>query len=345
MRITPSYSLDDLLLVPKYSTIPSRSQIDTSVDLGKDVKLKIPILASPMPDVSGVDMANALGSLGGLTLLHRFNTIEAQVEMWKAGLFPRLTGAAIGVKTEDKMRATALVKAGCSILCVDVAHGWSTNCGDMVQWIAKTYPHVLIIAGSVATGVAAEYLGAQGADVIRCNIGSSGICTTKINTGNGVPSLTSLHSAFQTACSNQTYTSQRKFKILADGGLKNPGDLCKSLCFADAAILGNLLARTTESPAILITRPEGKYKQYRGASTLAGPQAANKSTHVEGVQGWVPWEGSVAEVVEKLMQGLRSGMSYQNAWNLEDLKIDPEFVQITGAGLTESRPHSILMEK
>lgn len=345
MKVYPSFAFNDLLLIPKYSDIASRALLDVSVDLGKKVKLKVPVICSPMPDCAGVKMADALGELGGLTLLHRFNTVEQQVDMFKKVKYPHLVGAAVGVKEEDQNRVRELAIAGCRIICVDVAHGYSQNCGQMVQWIAHNFPTMLLIAGNVADGNGAFYLYRCGADVIRANIGSGASCLTKINTGNGIPSMTSLYSAFYTACQNNSYIPNRQFKILADGGIQSGGDLCKSLCFADAAILGSLLAGTEESPAETVIKNNQKYKVYRGASTIVGPNAKNKKENIEGVQGLVKMTGTVKELISNLISGLKSGLSYQGCVNLEQLKIDPQFVQITSAGLAESKSHSLLLQE
>lgn len=344
IKTYPSYSFNDLLLIPKYSEVSSRSLVDISVNLGKGVKLKIPVISSPMPDVSEVNMANALGELGGLTLLHRFNTIDQQVKMFSQTKYPHLVGAAVGVKEEDQTRVRELAIAGCRIICVDVAHGYSQNCGNMVSWIAHNFPNMLLIAGNVADGNGAFHLYRCGADVIRVGIGPGSICTTRIMTGNGIPSMTSLYSAFYTACQNGKYIPTRQFKILADGGLQTSGDITKSLCFSDAVILGNLLARTEESPAETVVKNEKRYKVYRGASTLIGSNAETRKANLEGVQGLVPTTGTVKNLISELMGGLKSGCSYQGATNLEELKFDPQFVQISSAGLAESKPHSLLLE-
>lgn len=348
MKVKTGYCYDDVLLVPKYSNITSRKNVDLSVDLGKGVKLQIPIISANMKNVTDVTMAAYLsGWLGGLPIIHRFFASQddnvraftkAQATAYLSSANPTpWVGASIGVKESDKELAAKLVDIGCRILCIDVAHGDSKFCGDMTEYIANKYPNVLLIAGNVATGLAATYLANLGADIIKVGIGPGSLCTTRIETGNGVPQLTALDDVYQASINPFTPGRNRKFKIIADGGLKNAGDLCKALCFSDVVMLGSLLAGTNEAPGDIMNIDGKSYKNYEGSST-------HKNEHIEGVKALVECKGPVKDIIDHLMAGLRSGCSYQGASNLEELRKNPQFVSISSAGLKESHPHSVVMK-
>jgi IMP dehydrogenase len=338
INVKKAYAFDDLLMVPKYSRIESRSNVDLSVDLGKGFKLSIPIISACMKHVTGVKMAEKLSQLGGLPILHRFCTIDEQVDMFMSlNISDGFAGCAVGVKEEDKDRVKELVEAcKCNIICVDVAHGHSKICGDMVSWIASKYPEILLIAGNVATIEGADYLAVRGANAIRVNIGSGSLCSTRIQTGFGVPALSCLSEVYDGSF-DYCNKSKRRYKIIQDGGVKNSGDIAKSLVFSDVVMLGNLLAGTLETPGEPLMINNQMVKEYEGSST-------HKSTYIEGVKGYVPFKGPVEIIIENLMQGLRSACSYQGVSNLEDFKKDVQFVEISNSGLLESRPHSIMVK-
>lgn len=355
MKIKKGYTFDDVLLVPKHSTIQSRGDVDLSVDLGKGVKLDIPIVSANMKTVTGPVMANTIAELGGLAILHRFS--DTRVQDYKDSLFQEPNyetknnriAISVGVQENELNIIDELIPHGLKTVCVDVAHGDHINCINMVEKISNRYPELLLIAGNVATRKAAERLSLAGADVIKVGVGNGSVCSTRIETGNGVPQLTALESIYSTGEVTRelieggefvTYHHNggtNKFKIIADGGTRIAGDLIKGLCFSDCVMLGNLLAGTNEAPGDLVEVDGRQYKTYVGSST-------HKVRHVEGVAGLVPTKGSVAGVIQVLMEGLRSGCSYQGVSNLTDLKKNPEFVEITNAGIIESRPHDILIK-
>lgn len=336
MNIKVGYSIDDVMLKPKLSKISSRSLVDTSVDLGKGVKLSLPLITSNMKTIAGLKMARAISDLGGLGLLHRFMPHSEIVGILKellANAPNRTVGGSVGAKEEDKTLVDRMVnEAGCKIICVDLAHGHSKICFKMTEWIAKKYPQVLLISGNVSTGEGAKYLHNAGADAIRVGQGSGSLCTTRVETGNGVAQMTALSDCFNT--SFPLINNARKFKIIADGGIKNSGDAVKCLVYSDAVMVGRILAGTEETPVeAYYDNIDGcKYKAYEGSST-------HKNHHIEGVKTRVPYKGPVAPVIENFMQGIRSGCSYQGAENLEQLKENPEFIQISSAGWIESQPH------
>lgn len=481
MKFNKAYSFDDLLLVPKYSEVVSRSLVSTTVDLGKGFIFDIPIISSNMTNVTEVAMALALTEAKGLAILHRFCTTEEQVKMFKDCVTQNVNatkyvGASIGVKEEDKQRLDSLVSAGCKIICIDVAHGYSKVALDMTRYVADKYPEVLLISGNAAEGQGAVTIARAGADVIKVGVGGgcfaagtrilmhsgqykniedvipgdkvinmhgrivdvtntvctgekevlqvkygkectyvtedhlfylsskdylkpswkrikdaknhlilmpkelntkhfisfmkdflfneiisieetnksvlvydlevdcpshsfiannaivhNSICTTRIQTGNGVPMLTAIESTFQAR-----EKSGLNFKIVSDGGAKNSGDMVKALAIgADMMMTGSLLAGTPEAPGAIYEMNGIKYKEYAGSST-------HKENHVEGVKALVPLKSPVTEVLQSLVEGIRSGCAYQGVNNLEDLKINPEFMEVSYSGFqNESKSHSV----
>ena len=243
---------DDVLLVPQYSDIESRSEVSLATDFGRGVELGLPIIASPMDTVSEADMAGTLGELGGISIVHRYNSIEEQSAMIASLGDNTLVGAAVGVSGDFADRAVSAVAAGAKVICIDVAHGHHILMKKAIKKIREVLPNIHIMAGNVATLEGFNDLADWGADSIRCNIGGGSICTTRIQTGHGVPGLETI---FQ--CSK----SDRNAKIIADGGIKNSGDIVKALAAgADAVMLGSLLAGTSES------RIDELYQQYTTAS-------------------------------------------------------------------------------
>lgn len=343
MQVKTGYTFDDVLLVPKYSEITSRQHVDLSVDLGKGVKLVTPIVSANMKSITEVAMAQRMILFGGLAIFHRFGPPDSQIQFFKetasAYIEPENArnhvGCSVGIQYEDQKLVDKIVDVGCKIICVDVAHGDHVGCNEMTSWIAKKYPDVLIIAGNVATRSGALRLYDSGANVIKVGIGGGSLCTTRIETGNGVPQLTALEEVYESSKAHHwSATGERRFKIIADGGIRRAGDIVKALCFSDAVMLGKLLAGTDETPGWVDQGTNGKkFKEYAGSST-------HKTNHVEGVIAKIPCKGPVTPIITKLLEGLRSGCSYQGASNLEELKISPEFVSITNAGLKESHPHA-----
>lgn len=330
MNIKIGLTYDDLLLIPKYSEIKSRDDIDLSVDLGKGIKLRSPIISANMASITGSKMAQVMANLGCLALLHRFTPYEDIISDFKKLIAQNnnntnYIGCSVGVQEKDYLFVNNLVEAGCKIICVDVAHAHYKAAGDITKYIAKKYPEILLISGNVATKEGTSYLHNNGADIVKIGLGNGALCNTRIMTGNGVPSLTALEECYSVDC-----------KIISDGGLKNSGDITKSLCFSDAVMLGSLLAGTDETPGIEIWDPKEQcfYKEYKGSST-------HKEKYIEGVSTYKKCKGPVKDVIKKLEEGLRSGMSYQGVSNLIDLKKDPQFVSISHAGLIESHPHSL----
>jgi len=329
-------AFDDVLLVPQYSKVESRSNVDLSQNLNSNIKLKIPIISSPMDTVTETAMACAMADLGGLGIIHRYNTIEEQTAMVHnvAAKGAHNAAAAIGVTGEFKERAFELVRAGANILCLDVAHGHHILMERALKTLKDIYGKgVHLMAGNIATLEGFNDLADWGADSIRCGIGGGSICTTRIQTGHGVPGFSTILSCAQ---------SDRDAKIIIDGGIKNSGDIVKALAAgADFVMLGSLLSGTDKTPGEAFVGPSGGLlKDYRGmASAAAQNNWRGKIASHEGVVSSVPYKGSVKEVLGELERGIRSGLSYSGAFNLKQLRTKAVFCRQSNASNFESSAH------
>ena len=333
---------DDVLLTPQYSTIKSRTEIDLTTPLtpGTDKTLKIPIVSAPMDTVTGSEMAVAIAQAGGLGILHRYNTIEEQVD-----LVNQITnqnkntvyGAAIGITGDFEERANALYNAGCRIFCLDVAHGHHGLMKNALETLGRKYGHdVHLMAGNIATLEAFNDLSDWGADSIRVGVGGGSICSTRVQTGHGIPTLQSVIDCAK---------SDRDTILIADGGIKNSGDMVKALAAgADIVMCGSLLAGTEETPGIVLsTNGSAPRKVYRGMASREAQKAwRGKVGSVEGVATTVAIKGPVSDVLHDLEWGIRSGLSYTGARNLRELRGKATFVTQTSASQTESSPHALL---
>lgn len=334
MNQKQNLAYDDVLLQPQYSDIKSRTEINISTELGKGITLKLPIFASPMDTISESSMASAMSKCGGAAIIHRYNTIQEQAKQLNKAEAPRNVGAAIGITGDYLERAAALVEYGVGLLCVDVAHGHHIMMKEALFKLRDLFGDDLhIMAGNVATLEGINDLADWGADSVRCNIGGGSICSTRIQTGHGVPGLQTIFECAKT---------DRDVKIIADGGIKNSGDIVKALAAgADAIMIGSLLAGTTEAPGNLIKDSNGvTWKEYRGmASKEAQMKWRGKYSSFEGVASKVPYRGSVRHTLEDIERGIRSGFSYSGARNLTELQSKARFIVQTPSGLSESRTH------
>lgn len=341
-------TFDDVLLVPQHSTVESRSKIDLSVKCGPFTWAH-PIVPANMQTVTGYQMAVNVRESGGLAILHRFMSIEEQFmtvqDIINMPDGHKYLGVSIGIKPIDRENLKRFVDLGAGIVCVDVAHGDSSQCADMTAWIKENYKDLFLISGNVATGVGATRLWNAGADMVKVGIGPGSLCSTRVETGNGVPQMTALMDVaeaqkdlIELERTRHAYpdevSKRRTYQFMSDGGIKSAGDIVKALCFADMVMVGNLFAGCKEAPGELVYVNGMPHKEYVGSST-------HKTNHIEGVKAIVPLKGRFSEVLTKLQEGLQSGCSYQGAHNLSELKDNPEFIKITGAGLRESHPHDV----
>lgn len=340
--ITRGYSFDDVLIVPKYNRILSRRDVSFQTQVTRNYKLDIPIIAANMDTVCESEMAIAIGRLGGLGVIHRFLTIkEQQAEIKKVKEHNLITAAAIGIKDYEE-RVKALSESGVNILVLDVAHGHSKRVGKTLDYIKEKYPEIDVMVGNIATKDAAEYFISKKADAIKIGIGPGSMCTTRIMAGAGVPQLTAIMDTYE--------ASQGRVPLCADGGLKNSGDIVKALgAGADTIMSGSFFSGTTESPGEIIKLNGKEYKDYRGmASYLATVKKMEldgskkkEVIHVEGEMTKIPFKGPVGPIINRLLGGLASGMTYVGAKNIEALKGKADFVEITSAGYHESVAHGL----
>jgi len=328
---------DDVLLVPQYSDIKSRSEVDTSSHLEENIVLDMPIISSPMDTVTETLMAVAMDNAGGLGVIHRYNDIEQQAllvkNLYYAGV--KSPAAAIGVTGDYLDRATALYDAGAKILCVDIAHGHHALMKGALQQLREVFgSEIHLMAGNVATKEGYEALSEWGADSIRCNIGGGSICSTRIQTGHGVPGLQTILDCAE---------SELDTPIIADGGIRNSGDIAKALAAgADFVMVGSLLAGTDETPGGIVTDKSGdKYKIYRGMASRAAQSAwrGRLTSAPEGVSTTVPYRGPVEDILSDLLMGLKSGFSYSGGRTLAEFQAKAQFVCQTAASQTESGTH------
>jgi IMP dehydrogenase len=259
-----------------------------------------------------------------------------------------LVGAAISASKDGMERATALVEAGVDAIVVDSAHGHHIDILNTVKRIRTQYPDLTIIAGNVATGEGTKDLIEHGASIVKVGIGPGSICTTRVIAGIGVPQITAIYDC-------ATVARKYNVPIIADGGIKYSGDITKAIAAgANAVMLGSLFAGTEESPGESEIFQGRRFKVYRGMGSLGAMKEGGKDRYFqenesklvpEGIEGRVPYKGPLAETIYQLLGGLRSGMGYCGARNIQELIDNTEFTRITGAGLRESHPHDVQITK
>lgn len=470
-------TFDDVLLLPRRSSIESRYEVSTKTRFTRNIWINIPLVSSPMDTVTEEEMAITLARLGGIGVIHRFTSIDRQVEMVKRvkraenitidepyaippdatigdarrlsekykvtgfmvvengrliGILSRrdmlfqpddkkvrdvmtprerlivarggislddakellwrnrveklpivdeedrllglitaadivkrmkypqavrdskgrlIVAAAIGIRRDREERASRLVEAGVDALVIDVANGYMDRVIDTVKQLKRDYPDIDVVAGNVATAEGARALAEAGADAIRVGIGPGSVCTTRIVAGVGVPQLTAI---------TDSYQAVREFDVpvIADGGIRNPGDIVKALAAgAEAVMIGRLFAGTDESPGRIVLRNGRRYKIYRGMASFyarLGRDADERggidlSDEIEGyaytsegIEAYVEYRGSIEELVNRLISGLRAGMAYIGAGSIREMPEKAIFIRVTNAGLRESYPHDVM---
>lgn len=361
-------TFDDVLLIPAEShVLPNEVKLDTK--LAPNLQLHIPLISAGMDTVTEGNMAIAMAENGGLGVIHKNLSIEAQVDEVKKAkgktVDPNLphpavdnqgrllATAAVGVTSDTFERAESLLEAGADAIVIDTAHGHSAGVLRKIKEIREHFPNATLIAGNVATGEGAAALFDAGVDVVKVGIGPGSICTTRIVAGVGVPQITAIYDAASVA---QKYGK----KIIADGGIKYSGDVVKALAAGgNAVMLGSMFSGTTEAPGTIFTNEGKQFKSYRGMGSVGamsqqhgssdryfqgGVNEANKLVP-EGVEALVPYKGDVSNIIYQIDGGLRAGMGYVGASTIEELIENSQFVQITNAGLRESHPHDVQMAK
>jgi len=340
-------TFNNTTLIPRViSEIKHRKDCDTSINCF-GTKLDVPIIASPMPDVCNGEMSYRLAGIGALGIIHRFQSIEEQRKEYYTnntahlGVELKTIACAIGITGDYKERFKELFVAGCRIFCLDTANGANKQIEEAIKWIRKcvslyedslaitnlrigeTEPinytgKVYLIAGNVATKEGFEFLQNLGVDAIRVGIGGGSVCSTKTETGVYMPTLESVL---------ECKSVQKNTLIIADGGIRTPSDMCKALVAgADLVMAGKIFAGYKETPGNVLKLEDGsKYKTYRGAASFSVQQefSNEKPDFNEGNETLVPYvDDSVAKVIKRFKTGLQSSMSYMNATNISQYRIN-----------------------
>ena len=345
--IKEALTFDDVLLIPKFSsTLPTETNL--SINLAKNLKLKIPFLSSAMDTVTESKMAIAIAHQGGLGVIHRNLSINSQIkEVKKVKNKKLLVGAAVGTSEEDILRAKSILDAGLDLLVIDTAHGHSLKVINTLKKIRKFSNKIPICVGNIATGEAAVKLYNEGADILKVGIGPGSICTTRMIAGIGVPQITAIRNVKKSM-------KNKKIKIISDGGIKFSGDLVKAIAAgADAIMMGSIFAGTEESPGKKFKYKNKLYKSYRGMGSIGAMSAGSSNRYFqknykdkskfvpEGVEARVLYKGSVEKIIYQLQGGLRSSMGYIGAKKIEEIYKKGKFIKITKAGFYESMVHSV----
>jgi IMP dehydrogenase len=262
-----------------------------------------------------------------------------------------IVGAAVGVGADTEARVEQLVEAGVDVIVVDTAHGHSQGVIDRVNWIKKNFSNTDVIGGNIATADAARALVDAGADAVKVGIGPGSICTTRIVAGVGVPQITAINNVAEAL-------KAKKIPLIADGGIRYSGDVAKALAAgAYNVMLGSMFAGTEEAPGEVELFQGRSYKSYRGMGSIGAMQQGSKDRYFqdsednaeklvpEGIEGRVPYKGSVKNVIHQLMGGLRASMGYVGVGNIKDMREKAEFVQITNSGMRESHVHDVQITK
>lgn len=361
-------TFNDVLLVPGFSDF-SRADINLETYLTKKIKLKIPFISAPMDTVTESRLAIALATMGGIGIIHRNLSIDDQVrEVENVKKKDLLVGAAVGPGKISDERIKALATAGADAIVIDSAHGFTKITIDTLRFIKENYRRTQVIVGNIATYDAADALIKAGADALRVGMGPGAICTTRVISGMGVPQATALIETVRAAKKTNT-------PVIADGGLVNSGDMAKALAAGAASVMmGGFFASALESPGKKVSlkgsevphrfksifNHNGKYtfKVYRAMGSEAAMQKGAKiksegefhgkdykdrTLIAEGVEGLVPIKGTVKELVDIAVGGIKSGFYYCGFKTIKQAHKEAKFIQITQASLQESHPHDILV--
>ncbi|WP_116963216.1 IMP dehydrogenase [Fastidiosibacter lacustris] len=261
-----------------------------------------------------------------------------------------VVGAAVGTSGDTEARVKALVEAGVDVIVVDTAHGHSQGVLDRVKWVKRHFPNVQVVGGNIATAQAAQALVKAGADAVKVGIGPGSICTTRVVAGVGIPQLSAISNVAEVM-------TPLGVPVIADGGIRYSGDICKAIVAgASVVMVGGLFAGTEESPGEVELFQGRSYKSYRGMGSLGAMAKGSSDRYFqdsidakklvpEGIEGRVPYKGTLAAVIHQLIGGLRAGMGYTGCSNIQEMRTKPTFVKITGAGFNESHVHNVMITK
>lgn len=332
MSMKYAYTFDDIALVPQFNNVPSRTEPSLETWLTKNLKIAQPILCSNMDTTIGEDLAPILLKEGSTPIFHRFASFEKQ-KAWVAEYSDRMF-ISCGIQNIDQTKK--LLDLGALGVCIDVAHGHSDRMFYFIQEIKRTHPDKEIIAGNVCTAMAYHDLVNAGADAVKVGVGPGAACTTRMVTGFGIPQFTAIYDCAKVA-------EKLRVPLIADGGIRNSRDLVLALAAgASTVMIGKLFAMTLESSAPKRESTNGWEAKFRGqASTDFQTDfygGLKDKTVAEGIDFWGPVSGSAKELIQSLLGGLRSGLTYGGARNIKELQRKAEFVVVTANYLGESCP-------
>lgn len=331
-----AYAFDDVALVPQFNNIPSRTEPSLETWLTRDRKIQIPLLASNMDSVIGPQLAEILIKNGSMPIFHRFTDFAAQkkwVEQFGNNTF---ISCGIQTKLEDVKQ---LLESGAAGVCIDVAHGHSNRIFRLVEELKKSNPNKDVIAGNVCTPMAYHDLVNAGADAVKVGVGPGAACTTRLVTGFGVPQFSAIYDCARIA-------EKLRIPLIADGGIRNSRDVVLALAAgASTVMIGKLFALTEESAApkrATQGMPPGVEVKYRGQASEDFQNdfygALKEKTVAEGIDFWAPMNGKAQQLIDSLLGGLRSGLTYGGARSIKELQRKAEFVEVTAAYMHESHP-------
>jgi IMP dehydrogenase len=330
-----SYTFDDVALVPQYNNVPSRTEPSLETWLTKNRKVQIPLLAANMDTVIGEELADILLNQGTFPIFHRFSPFEDQIKWVKK--YGDNTFISCGIQKIDETRK--LLDLGAAGVCIDVAHGHSEKMFHFISAIKKTHPEKDVIAGNVCTAMAYHDLVNAGADAVKVGVGPGAACTTRMVTGFGVPQFSAISDCAEIA-------EKLRVPLIADGGIRTSRDVVLALAAgASTVMLGKLFALTKESAATKkrdSSVPSGFLAKFRGQASADFQNefygGLKHKTVAEGIDFWSPVSGSSEELMDTLLGGLRSGLTYGGARNIKELQRKAEFVEVTYAYMHESLP-------
>lgn len=343
-------SFSEVFIVPQYSKIETRDDVDTSSLIGP-LRLALPVISANMISITDVGMAVAMAESGGFGILPRFNTNEEAVADFieATSRTTQPIGVSIGVQEVDQIRFKKLFIAGARVFCIDVAHGHHVKVKNMLSWIRKNYGFYrdgewdkssldippIIIAGNVASYWGVRDLHTWGADIIKVGVGPGSVCQTRRTTGVGVPQFGLLEDI------DYQYKSLdlQAPPLISDGGIKYPSDVVKALIFSNAVMVGGIIAGTTETPGHVYENEHGGLYKKFGGSASGESKVANGGSNrfVEGHMTDVPFRGKVKYILQKIQEGLKSGMSYSGANNISEFQECVIYGEMSSGGTLESK--------
>ncbi|MDE3045624.1 MAG: guanosine monophosphate reductase [Verrucomicrobiota bacterium] len=327
-----AFTYDDVALVPQFNNIPSRTEPSLETWLTRKLKINIPILAANMDTVISEELAEILIEQGSIPIYHRFTTFEDQMKWVKK--FKGKTFISCGIQKLDDTRK--LLDLGALGACIDVAHGHSDRMFQHIEELKRTHPNHAVIAGNVCTAMAYHDLVNAGADAVKVGVGPGAACTTRMVTGFGVPQFSAVQDCARIA-------EKLRVPLIADGGIRTSRDVVLALAAgASTVMVGKLFAQTEESAAKKRKGRRGREAKFRGQASADFQNefygGLKAKTVAEGIDFWGPVTGTAEDLINLLLGGIRSGMTYGGARSIKELQRKAEFVQVSPAYIHESRP-------